>query len=406
MRRCRNEARCAPDGQIKGMKDMKDIRKTLQDLSLFERLLHLNILLLLAAFLLNVSVGWYSFTGPSEGAVATYRVYGWEYGRITEPIGVKEPAPVFAVRALKLIGVPVPMGAKILGLSAFAGLVLLTLVFLRRRYGMMAGVLGALFLAINPYFSYYAVRSPAELFPLLFFLAFWYFVEKKDLSLKNMAAAGVCAALAALSKIVFLVLVLAALVLWVLEERSAKRARFALYSALLACALAAPYLIYQNSAFGRPLSLQENLLRQWSNTAITGPIQEAPFNGGPIGPVEFMFGSGARGSAVLFASGLKKVFLSGLPRMAYYRIELFFGLMGLVLLYMKRQWCFASLFFVFILPVSFIAAADQVVITGGIERRFYLGAFWLVCAYAGFGFQELLEVLTSFLRSGVPPPKK
>ena len=175
-------------------------------------------------------------------------------------------------------------------------------------------------------------------------------------------------------------------------------------TALLACALTAPYLIYQNSVFGRPLSLQENLLRQWRNTAITGPIQEAPFNGGPLGPVEFMFGPGVRSSAAGFAAGLKKVFLSGLPRLAYYRIELFFGLMGLILLYMKRQWCFASLFFVFILPVAFIASVDQVLITGGIERRFYLGTFWLVCAYAGFGFQELLEVLTNLLPTGVPRP--
>ncbi len=387
------------------MKDAEDICEKLKDTSLFDRLVRLNIWILFAAFFLNVYVGWNSFPGPSEGAAAAYRVYGWEYGRITEPIGVKEPAPVFPVRVLKFVGVPVPAGAKLVGLSAFAGLILLTLVFLRRRYGMVAGAMGALFLAVNPYFAYYAVRSPAELFPLLFFLAFWYFVEKKDLSLKNLASAGVCAAVAALSKIIFLVFVIAALGLWVLEERSAKRARFALYTALLACALTAPYLVHQNSVFGRPLSLQENLLRQWRNTSIEGPILEAPFNGGPIGPVEFMFGQGARRSAAGFAAGLKKVFLSGLPRLAYYRIELFFGLMGLILLYMKRQWCFASLFFVFILPVAFIASADQVVITGGIERRFYLGAFWLVCAYAGFGFQELLVVLTNLIPSGVPPKK-
>lgn len=385
---------------------MKHIPKIPGDLPMFEGLLRMNVWLLSAAFLLNASIGWNSFPGPSDGAAASYRVYGWEYGRITEPIGVKEPAPVFPVRVLKLAGIPVSAGAKILGLSAFAGLTWLTLAFFRRRYGAVAGAMGALFLAVNPYFCYYAVRGPAELFPLLFFLAFWHFVEKNDFSLKNLAAAGACAALAALSKIIFLVFVLAALVLWVLEGRSVKRARFAACSALLACALTAPYLIYQNSVFGRPLSLQENLLRQWRNTAIEGPILEAPFKGGPIGPVEFMFGRGSGRSPGGFAAGLKKIFLSGLPGLAYYRIELFFGLMGLVLLYVKKQWCFASFFFVFLLPVAFIAAADQVVITGGIERRFYLGAFWLICAYAGFGFQELLEVVAGCLPAGAPPPRK
>jgi len=366
-------------------------------------MLQLNIWLVFAAFFANAAIGWRSFPGPSDNAAAVYRVDGWAYGRTTAAIGVREPAPVFPVRLLKSAGVPVPAGAKMIGLCAFAGLIWLTLVFLKKRYGEVAGALGALFLAVNPYFCYYAVRGPGEIFPLVFFLGFWYFVEKKDFSVQNLSAAAVCAALAALSKIIFLVFVLSALVLWTLEERSAKRVRFAVYSALLACALVAPYPVYQNSVFGRPLSLQENLLRQWRNRALEGPILEAPFNGGPIGPAEFMFGDGARRSAAGFAAGAKKVFLSGLPELAYYKIELFFGLMGFVLLCMKRSLPFAALFFIFILPVAFIAAVKQIVITGGIEPRFYLGAFWLVCAYAGFGFQELLETLRQFLLAGGAP---
>jgi len=369
----------------------------LKEPAFYERLLRFNIVLVFAAFFMNASIGWRSFPGPAAGAADSYRVYGWAYGQVTEPIGVKEPAPVFPVRLLKKAGIPVPLAGKLTGLAAFAGLTWLTLIFLRKRYGAVAGAIGALFLAFSPYFSYYAVRGPDEIFPILFFLGFWYFVEKKDLSLNNMAAASVCAALAALSKIIFLVFVPAALVLWVLEERSVKRFRFACYSVLLTCALVTPYLVYQNSAFGRPLSLQENLLRQWRNMAVEGPVLEAPFNGGPIGPVEFMFGEGARRSAAGFAAGVRKIFLSGLPKMAFYKIELFFGLMGLVLLYAKKQWLFPSLFFLFVLPLAFIAAVNQVVIIGGIESRFYLGAYWLVCAFAGIGFQELLEVLRQFM---------
>ncbi|OGS07374.1 MAG: hypothetical protein A2270_00180 [Elusimicrobia bacterium RIFOXYA12_FULL_51_18] len=383
---------------------MKNAGATLKETPLYEGILRLNIWLVFAALLVNISIGWKSFPGPSEGEAAAYRVYGWAYGRGTEAIGIREPAPVFPVRVLKRAGVPVPLGAKIIGVSAFAGLTWLTLVFLRRRYGAVAGAIGAMLLSVNPYFCYYAVRGPAEIFSLLFFLAFWYFVEKKDFAFKNLAAAAACAALAALSKIIFLVFVPATLGLWILEERSVKRVRFALYSALLACALVSPYLIYQNSVFGRPLSLQENLLRQWRNLALEGPILEAPFNGGPLSPSEFMFGEGTRRSAAWFAAGLRKIFLSGLPELAYYRIELFFGLMGLVLLYMKKSRSFASLFFLFILPVAFIAAVNQVMITGGIEPRFYLGAFWLVCAYAGFGFQELLVISKQLLLAGVPSP--
>ncbi len=376
---------------------MKNIHTVFESLKLHSVIINFNILLVFAALLVNISIGWRSYPGPTDGTAASYRAYGWAYGRITGAIGFREPAPVFPVRLLQSAGVPVPLGAKICGVAAFAILVFLTLVFIRKRYGAIAGAIGALFLAASPYFCYYAVRGPGEILPILFFLGFWHFIEKDDLSFKNLAAAALCAALAALSKIIFFFFVLAGLAIWVLNDRFAKRLRFACYSALLVCALISPYLAAQASVFGRPFSLQENILRQWRNTAIEGPILEAPFSGGPLGPAQFMFGEGPRRSAVRFASGLKEVFLSGLPELAFYKIELFFGLLGLVFLFMKKSRHFASLFFIFILPTAFIAAAEQLPAGGGIESRFYLGAFWLACAYAGFGFQELLETLKQFL---------
>ena len=388
---------------------MKKTGMVMNGQGLHRALGNFNIWLVFLALLLNISTSWL-YPGPTGGAAASYRAYGWAYGRITGPIGFREPAPVFPVRLLQSVGVPVPLGAKIAGLSAFAMLVVLTLIFLRKRYGAVAGAMGALFLAANPYFGYYAVQGPGEIFPVLFFLGFWYFAGENNFSFKNLAAAAVCAALAALSKIIFFFFVLAALILWALEECSAKRLRFALYCALLTGALVSPYLAAQTSVFGRPLSLQENLLRQWRNTALEGPIMEAPFNNGPLSPAQFMFGEGPRRSAAQFAAGLKKIFLSGLPKLAFYKIELFFGLLGFVLLCMKENRPFALLFFIFILPTAFIASVKQLPAGGGIETRFYLGAFWLVCAYAGFGFQELLEVLKQSLVpeavSSVEEPKR
>jgi len=367
------------------------------ELDLHKKIAELNIMLVFMVLAMNVSVGWRSSPGPAGGAAASYSGYGWAYGRTTGAIGYREPVPVLPVRLLQSAGVPVPLAAKITGLAAFAVLVLLTLVFLRKRYGAVAGAMGAMFLAANPYFCYYAVRGPAEIFPILFFVAFWYFVERNDPGLKNMAAAAICAVLAALSKLIFLFYVLAALALWALYGRSARRLRFASYCALLSCILILPYPAAQSYVFGRPLSLQENLLRQWRNTALEGPILEAPFSGGPLGPAQFMFGEGFRASAARFVSGLKKAFLSGLPELAFYKIELFFGLLGLVFLLMENSGPFAYLFFVFILPTAFIASARQLAVGEGIESRFYLAAFWFVCAYAGLGFQRLLDVLKQFL---------
>jgi hypothetical protein len=356
----------------------------------------LHLWLVFAALSLNIFTCLQVYPGPADGTAAAYRVYGRAYGRITGPIGVREPAPVFPVKVLVGAGIPVPLAAKITGLSAFAGLVWLTLVFLRKRYGEAACAIGALLLAANPYFGYYAVKGPGEIFPLLFFLAFWRFVEKKDFSIKNICLAAVCAALAALSKIIFLAFIFGALGLWALEERSAKCARFALSCALIAFAMASPYLIYQKLEFGSALSLQDNLLGQWRNIELEGPAAAALFKGPPLGPMEFIFGEGPRRSCAVFASGARKIFVSGLPELAYYHVELFFGLLGLAMLFVKKHRPFASLAFLFLLPVAFIAAGDQVAVVGGIEPRFYLGVFWLVCCYAGFAFQELLEMLMHF----------
>ena len=379
---------------------MKNIFEAFTELDLHKKITELNVLLVFLVLLMNLLVGWRSCPGPSGEGAASYRVYGWAYGRMTDPVGFREPVPVLPVRLLRSAGVPAALGAKITGAAAFSALVLLTLLFLGKRYGAVAGAMGAMFLAANPYFCYYAVRGPGEIFPILFFLCFWYFVERNDPGFKNLAAAAACAALAALSKIIFLVYALAALALWALYGRSVRRLRFMFYCALLACTLVLPYLAAQSYVFGRPLSLQENLLRQWRNTALEGPILEAPFNGGPLGPAQFVFGGGLRASASRFASGLKKVFLSGLPELAFYKIELFFGLLGFVFMFMEHNRPFASLFFVFILPTAFIASARQLAVGEGIESRFYLPAFWLVCAYAGFGFQRLLDVLKQAMAPG------
>jgi hypothetical protein len=378
---------------------MKKIGAMFEVLGLYGVIINFNILLVYAVLAMNISAGWFAYHGPVDGSEASYRVYGRAYGRITGPIGFREPAPVFPVRLLHSVGIPVELGAKITGVAALVTLVSFTLFFLKKRYGAVAGAIGALLLAANPYFAYYAVRGPGEIFPILFFLGFWCFVVRDDLSFKNMAAAALCAALAALSKIIFFFIVLAALALWALEERSAQRLRFVLYCALLSCALILPYPLSQASVFGRPLSLQENLLRQWRNTALEGPILEAPFNGGPLSPSQFMFGGGIR----RFAFGLRKVFLSGLPGLAFYAIELFLGLLGFVFMFLKKSRPFALLIFVFVIPTAFIAATRQFAV-GGIESRFYLGAFWLVCAYAGFGFQQLLEVVEQFLAGYKPRP--
>lgn len=349
--------------------------------------------LVFLALAVNTAAAWRSYTAAPAAGAAGYTAYAWAYGKFTEPIGVKEPVPVFAAAAPGFIGLPPAAGSKAAGAAAFAALILLTFLALKRRYGPEAGAVGGLFLAANPYFSYYAIRGPAEIFALLFFLAFWELADRGGFSARNLVLTAVCGALAALSKFVFLAFVLYALAAAALKDRSAPRLKFTLRAAVLCLALVSPYLIRQAAGYSGPLSLQQNTLRHWRNMEVRGPVLEVPFEGGPLGTAAFVFAEGPARAAARFGAGLKKVFLAGLPKLAYYyRFELFLGLTGCVLLFMKREWPFASLFFVFILPVAFIAGIDQVPVFGGIEPRFYLPAFWLICCYAGYGCRELIQL--------------
>lgn len=348
--------------------------------------------LVFMALVINTAAAWRSHKpAPPPERAAGYTAYARAYGRFTEPIGVREPVPVSAVKALGLIGFPPAVGAKTAGTVAFAALLWLTFLTLKRRYGHEAAAVGGLFLAANPYFSWYAMRGPAEIFPILFFLAFRELSDRGGGAARNLVLTALCGALAALSKFVFLAFVLYALAAGALKDRSSPRLKFSLRAAALCLALVSPYLIWQAAACSGPLSLQENTLRHWRNMELRGPALEMPFEGGPLEPAAFVFADGPARAAARFGAGLKKVFLAGLPRLAYYyRFELFLGLAGCVLLFMKREWPFASLFFVFILPVAFIAGIDQVPVYGGIEPRFYLPAFWLICCYAGYGCRELI----------------
>jgi len=284
--------------------------------------------------------------------------------------------------------------------AAFAALAILTFLVLKRRYGPEAGALGALFLGANPYFSYYAMKGPADILPILFFLAFWELAERGGSSYRNLAWTAVFGALAALSKIIFFLFVLYALAAGALADRAPQRWKFNARVLLLALALVSPYLIWQAAAASGPLSLQANTLRYWRNLELQGPVLEAPYAGGPLGPAAFVFADGAFGAAARLAAGLKKTFLSVLPRLAYYYgLELYFGLLGCALLLLKRDWLPVSLFFVFILPAAFIAAINQAPGYWGIEPRFFLPAFWLVCFFAGYGFQQLVALASGAVKA-------
>ncbi|MBU2574620.1 MAG: hypothetical protein KKH28_11145, partial [Elusimicrobia bacterium] len=361
-----------------------------------------SVCLAFMALAVNVAVSWKMYHAlPVQGA-AGYKAYAWAYGRFTEPIGVREPAPVFAVKALSGTGLAPALSAKVLGLAAFAALTALTFLLLKRRYGTGAGAVGALFLGANPYFSFYAMKGPAEIFPILFFLVFWQLAERGGVTARNLVMTAVFAALAALSKILFLLFVFFALAAGIFKERSRQRLKFNVRALLLCCAFVSPYFIYQAAVFSGPLSLQQNTLRHWRNMELHGPALEAPFDGGPLGPAGFIFAGGPARSAARFGGGLKKIFLSGLPKLAYcYKLELFFGLIGLVLLFIKREWLYVSLFFVFILPAAFIASINQAPAYWGIEPRFYLPAFWLICVYAGYGFHELLILIADLLKAKI-----
>ena len=307
--------------------------------------------------------------------------------------GLAEPVPVFALKVPMAFGADPDAAIRAGGLAVYALCALLTLFILRRRFGELAGGIGALVFAANPYAGYYAALGSSHLYALLFLLLFWYYFDSPEWTFQRAAFAGAAGGLACLSRLDAALFLAPAALLTAACRGRAFNFKAAGLALGLAAVLVLPYLAYQRVVSGNMFYAQELGLRRWANLDLYGYTAPPSRPSGPLSPAAFLFRNGAAGAFQSAASGLGRAFAYEIPRSLYYN---FF----MVLVFRGGYWAFALkkdsllvFFLAALVPVLPLAAIRQIPSTGGIELRYYLWTLWALCALAGLGLQETITWL-------------
>ncbi len=350
-----------------------------------------------AALLLNLAASWKVYGQEPLREAASRSLFaansGWFYDS-----GLAEPLPVFALKAAMALGAPPEPALRAQGLAVFALLFAVTFFCLRRRCGDTAGSMGALFVAANPYFGYYAMQGGSHLYALLFLALFWYWLDVPEGGRRPALLAGLAGGLALLSRLdaAWALLLISGLSLALKRDRAMlARAGLALGLALL---LAAPYLGWQKAKYGNALYAQELALRRWANVDAYGYSKGAPYQAAPVSPAGFLLRNGAAGALQSAFSGLGRAAAYELPRAVYYRFLFVFVFLGAYAAFVLKRSGPLVFLAAALLPVLPLAAVRQVPATGGIELKYYLWSLWALCALGGLGFQETLAWLERALK--------
>ncbi len=368
---------------------MPDLRQTLAKIDKPPFFHGLTLLLAAAALALNFTASWkvYRFEPLREAASRSLLASNASFFYDS---GLTEPLPAAALKLAMAAGADPDTAVRAEGLAVFAALFFVTLFVLWRRYGEQTALMGALFLAANPYMGYYAMQGSGHMYALLFLLLFWHFFTVPAPGRRSALLAGVCGALACLSRLdsAWVLLVVAGFS-WGLDKKnfSPKDAGLALGLALL---LTLPYVVYQKVKYKDFFYAQELSLRRWANVDRYGYRPEVEVPKGPLGPAAFVFRNGPAGALKAAFDGLGRSFAYELPRTLYYRFLLVLVFLGAYAAFSLRRYGLLVLLAAGLLPALTFASIKQVPATGGIELRYYLFAVWTLCALAGLGFQETL----------------
>ena len=276
------------------------------------------------------------------------------------------------------------------GLTVFAALFMVTLFVLRRRCGAQTALMGAFFLAANPYLGYYAMQGSSHLYALVFILLFWHYFAGSAPGRREALLAGLYGGLACLSRLdsAWALLVIAGLS-WASTRREfpLKQAGLSLGLALL---LTMPYAVYQKVKFHNYFYAQELSLRRWANIDSYGYRPEVEVPKGPLGQAAFFFREGPAAALNRTFNGLGRSFAYELPRTLHYKFLIVLVFLGTYAAFALKKYALLFLLAASLLPAMLFASIKQVPSTGGIEIRYYMFSVWTLCALAGLGIQETL----------------
>ncbi len=343
-----------------------------------------------AALAMNIGASWaaYRHTPLREAASRSLMAAN---SRFFYDSGLVEPVPVFMLKIAMSLGADPDAAVRAEGLAAFALSALLTLFILRKRFGELAGGIGTLVFAANPYAGYYAALGGSHLYALLFLLLFWYFFDAPEKTFRGAALAGVAGGLACLCRLDASLVLLGAAVFTAAYRGRAFNLKAAGLALGLAAVLVLPYLAYQRVVSGNMFYAQELSLRSWANLDQYGYTSRGPLPAGPLSFAGFLLRGGAAGAFQSATSGLGRALAYEIPRTLYYNIFMVLVFLGAYWAFMRKKDQLLVFFFASLVPVLPLAAVKQIPSTGGIELRYYLCTLWSLCALAGLGFQETLS---------------
>ena len=345
--------------------------------------------LVFLALAYNIAVCWrvYRAVPLREGASRSLMSAN---SRFFYDSGLSEPVPVFALKIAMALGAEPDAAIRAEGLAVFAAVTVLTVVVLRRRCGITAGLVAALFLAANPYMGYYAMLGGSHLYALFFLLLFWYYSEPAELTARRAALAGLWGGLACLSRLDSAWFILLAAGLSAALNFRNYNFKAAGLSLCLALTLVAPYLIYQRAQYKNAFYAQELSLRRWADMDRLRNNQSGPQAAGPLSVPEFLLRDGAGGALRRALGALGRSLSYEVPKVVYYKLLIvlvFLGFYAAFILKKDGLLVFSAAAF---FPVLALAPIGEISLTGGIALRYYLWTLWSFCAIAGLGLQETL----------------
>ncbi|OGR94165.1 MAG: hypothetical protein A2016_05310 [Elusimicrobia bacterium GWF2_62_30] len=305
--------------------------------------------------------------------------------------GFAEPLPVFTLKAAMALGADPDAAVRAEGLVLFAAITVVSFLFIRRRFGALAGAMAAMLLAGNPYLGYSAMRGGSHLHALFFILLFWYWFDSEKHTTGSIVAAGLAGGAACLSRLDSAWFVLISAVLFLAIKRRDFDLKAAGLSLGLAFLLLFPYLAYQKAKYGNSLYAQELSLRRWANLDRYGYNSAEPMPTGPLSVAGFLFRDGPVSAVKRTFGGLGRSFSFEIPKVVYYKLTMVLVFLGFYAAFALKKDSLLVFFAAAFLPVLALAPVQQIPVAGGIELRYYLSTLWGLVALAALGFQEGLE---------------
>ena len=349
----------------------------------------LGVMVLFALFF-NLSLSWRAYGEVPLREAASRSLMAAGSGYFYDS-GLAEPLPVFALKAA-ILAASGPAPARMAeGLAVFTAITVLTLVLLLRRYGVTAGLMGALLVAANPYLGYYAVQGDTHIFALFFLLLFWHYFDPEKITPRRAAWAGLYGGLACLSRLDSAWFLLLSAGMFAALHFRAFNYKAAGLSLGLALLLVSPYLAWQRAHYKNAFYAQELSLRRWANLDRYRHNAPGPVTTAPLSVAGFIFRDGPAGALRGAFSGLGRSLSYEVPRVIYYKAAVVLVFLGFYAAFVLKKDALLVFSAAAFLPVLAFAPIDEIASIGGITLRYYLWPLWAFCALAGVGFQEALN---------------